>query len=308
MPSSSLSAAQLRRRRLAGQRLRGTPYRDAATLVRTLGAVQAQDYAGATWALAMRLPAGTTEAQLDAAFDRGEILRTHVLRPTWHFVTPEDIRWMIALTGPRILSGDAKRLRDLELDARTLDRAVHALERALRGGRSFTRAEVRETLARAGVDASNTERFAHVMMFAELQSLVCSGVRRGAQTTTYALLDERAPAIGARRLGREEAVCELVRRYFGTHGPATLHDFVVWSGLTIADARMGLEAHGDAFRSATLDGLGWWFAADADSAPRSSGARLLPNFDEYFIGFKHRAPLLARRHARRSTRATSWRT
>lgn len=294
MVAPSLSAALLTRRRLAAQRLRGAPYDDAATLVRELGAVQSQDYAGAKWALAMRLPADTTEARLDAAFDRGEFLRTHVLRPTWHFVTPEDIRWMIALTGPRILSGTAQRRRDLELDAPTLDRAVGALERALRGGHSFTREAVREALARARVAAADTERFTHIMMFAELQSLVCSGVRQGAQTTTYALLDERAPASGARRLSRDDAVCELVRRYFTTHGPATLHDFVVWSGLTIADARLGLEAHGDVFRSATLDGRVWWFAADGDAPPRASGARLLPNYDEYFIGFKHRDPLLAR--------------
>ena len=291
----------LTRRRLAAQRLTGAPFTDAASLVRAQGAVQSQDYPGAVWALAQRLPAGTTQAALDAAFDRGAFLRTHVLRPTWHFVAPEDIRWMLALTGPRILAGNAKRFRDLALDPKTLDRALRALPPAMVGGRSLTREEVRAALARARVDAADTERFTHVMMFAELQGLVCSGARHGKQTTTYALLDERAPAAPPR--DRDDAVRELVRRYFASHGPATLHDFVVWSGLTIADARAGLEVLGDAFTSREIDGRRWWWSATAPPPPtaRATVARLLPNYDEYFIGFKHREPILARLAAQRVT-------
>jgi len=289
-----LTRAHIPAWRLHAQSLYTPRFTDPAAAVFSHGAVQAQDYAGAKWALGMRL-SQPSEAQIDDAHDRGEIVRTHVLRPTWHFVTPADVRWMLALTGPRIVSSLQSRQRALELDARTLARAHTALQRALEGGRALDRAGVRAILARAKVKAADSERFSHILIVAEAQALVCSGPRQGGQFT-YALMDERVPPTPVR--DRDDAVRELVNRYFTSHGPATLHDFAVWSGLNLGDARRGLDAQPTgAFVETVVDGLGWWHPAGAEPRPvRGSRAWLLPNFDEYFIGFKHRTPLLARVH------------
>jgi hypothetical protein len=288
------------RQRLRHQLLTGSPSPDATSLVARQGAVQAQDYGGALWALAMRLPPSTTEVELDALFARGDILRTHVLRPTWHFVTPRDIRWMLRLTGPRILSSSKGRLSQLALDAVALLRAQRALRSALEGGRQLGREELRAVLRRARVPADDSERFAWIMLVAELEGLVTSGARRGKQFT-HALLDERAPDPGLALEGRD-AVRELVRRYFASHGPATPHDFATWSGLTIGDARRELADLADEFTAEEADGFTWWRPEGTPPrAARSPVARLLPNYDEHFIGFRDRQPLLARldRHGAR---------
>lgn len=291
--ATTLRPSDVVRRRLFVQHLTDPLPTDPVALIRELGAVQAQDYPGAKWALGQRL-ASITDAQLDALFDRGAFLRTHVLRPTWHIVAPEDIRWMLALTGPRVLQKNRTTSRRLGLDGRTLSRIMTVLQRALEGGRAADRQALRTALARGRLAADDTQRFAYIMMHAELNALVCSGPRQG-KHQTHALLDERAAPVPART--RDDAVRELTRRYFQSHGPATMQDFTVWSGLTMKDARAGLDANGTALTSATMDGLTWWFPAENVNTVRRGSARLLPNFDEYFIGFKHRAPLLQRLHA-----------
>lgn len=291
----SLSPVALRRWRLQHQMLTGAPGSDAASVVQRLGAVQSQDYPGATWGLALRLDPRVTRRDIDDAFDRGEIVRTHLMRPTWHFVSPRDIRWILQLTGSRVIAGGRSRRDSLGLDAKTLSRGLKALERALEGGRACTRDEVRRVLARARVACPDTERFAHVMLVAENAGLVCSGARAGSEQT-YVLLDERVPP-AARMPTRDEAVRELVRRYYGTHGPATTQDFVVWSGLTQGDARTALNELSADFESATLEGREWWYPRERPAVSRRVVARLIPNFDEYYIGFKHRDPLFARLQA-----------
>lgn len=290
----SLDSARITQRRLHNQHLLRPRLTDPAAVVAYQGAVQAQDFAGARWALALRLT-DTDEARLKVTFDRGDILRTHVLRPTWHFVTPADIRWLLALTGPRVLAATAFRRRQLGIDAKALARAAKGLQRAMKGGRHLTREEIRGVLRSARVRADDTERFAHVMLVLELEMLVCSGAVRG-KHQTYALLDERAPMTPP--MHRDDAVRELTRRYFTSHGPATVYDFAVWSGLTVGDARRGIEANGDIVACEEIDGKHWWFASGDGFRPtrgaRRPRALLLPNYDEYFIGFKHREPLLER--------------
>jgi hypothetical protein len=256
---------------------------DAAALVARFGAVQAQEYPFAKWGLALRLARARADAEIDAAFDAGQILRTHVLRTTWHFVAPDDIRWMLDLTGPRVGRMLVTYARRQGLDARTLMRATSLIERALGGGRSLTRAELGARLARAGLRFSGTP-LAFITMFAELEGVVCSGPRRGRQFT-YALLADRAP--NARRLPREDALAELVRRYFSSHGPATIRDFVWWSSLTVADARRGLAMTG-ASRE-TIDGLDYWRIGGARARPGTPAAvHLLPIYDEYLIAYRDR--------------------
>jgi hypothetical protein len=277
------------RLRLAHQHLADPVAADPAQLVRRLGAVQSQDYAGAKWALALRLR-GVGDDMIEAALTRGAILRTHVLRPTWHFVAPQDIRWMLALTAPRVRAAMAGSNRRLELDDAVFRRSRTVIARALRDGRQCTRDELAQALTRARIVVGEPQRLAHLVMDAELEGLICSGARRGKQFT-YALLDERVPAI--RPLARDEALAELASRYFTTRGPATAHDFAWWSGLTVSEARKAAESVGTALHHAALGGQTVWFADAPPAAPSHRlGAHLLPNYDEFFIGFRDRSAVL----------------
>lgn len=271
--------------RLRSQRLTGEPLSSAVHAVRWLVAVQSQDYAGAKWALGQRTR-GLTDAELDRLFDEGAILRTHVMRPTWHFVLPEDIRWLLQLTGPRVRLGLAGRHRQLEIDEGVIARAGKAFTAALAGGRHLTRPELGEVLGAAGISPDG-QRLPHLLTAAELDGLIASGPRRGRQFT-YALLEERVPK--ARGLDRTEAVVELTRRYFRSRGPAQVQDFAWWSGLTMADARTGLALAGTALDHKVIDGREHWFDAEAGPASRAAAiVHLLPNFDEYTVAYRDRA-------------------
>jgi hypothetical protein len=276
------------RYRLHNQLLSQTECTGPAQVVEQLGAVQSQDYAGAKWALAQRLKDPTTDAAIDKAFNEGKILRTHVMRPTWHFVAPGDIRWLLMLTGPRVHTGNAFMYRKLELDKNIIKKSYKVLEKVLQGNKQLTRTELSVAFEKAGIIATGV-RLGYFMMSAELDGLICSGGRKGKQFT-YALLEERAPRV--RPLKRDEALAELVRRYFTTRGPATLHDFTWWSGLTMADAKKGIEMVKPEFVNEILDGQAYWFADSSTPVrEKSPTAHLLPNYDEYFIGFKDRSAI-----------------
>jgi hypothetical protein len=281
---ATAQTTDLLRRRLANQRLTRSTFRRPADVVAWLGAVQAQDYPGARWALGQRAP-GLTDAAVEAAFDQGAILRTHFMRPTWHFVTPTDIRWMVALTAPRVHAASAYYYRKSGLDGAVFKRSRKALERALQGGRQLTRAELAAALREARIPADGL-RLNYLMMQAELDQVICSGARRGKQFT-YALFDERVPP--AKAMARDEALAELTRRYFTSHGPATVRDFVWWSGLTVRDAKAGLEMAGAALVRETIGDLTCWLSPSRSAAPPASPtAYLLPNYDEYLIAYKDR--------------------
>jgi hypothetical protein len=271
------------RQRLHNQFLSQTNLIESDQVVAKLGAVQAQDYAGAKWALAQRTR-GLTEADIDDAFNKGKILRTHILRPTWHFVTPEDIRWMLALSAPRVHVGNSFMYRQLELDKATLKKGYPLLEKALQGNKYMTRIELGSTFEKAGIHAEG-QQLGYLIMSAELDGIICSGPRRGKQFT-YALLEERAPKV--RMLDPDEALAEFTKRYFSTRGPATLQDFTWWSGLTMADAKKGLELVKPRFESQVIDGKTYWFENISPIKENSPTAHLLPNYDEYFIGFRDR--------------------
>src|SRR5215211_3787870 len=178
--------------RLDNHKLSSSEFTKPVDVVRWLGAVQAQDFYGAKWALALRMRAAT-DAVVEAAFNDGQILRTHVMRPTWHFVAPDDIRWLLHLTAPRVNTRCGPNYRKYELDDTTLKRSNKVLTKALQGGRHLTRSALKEVLNRAGIAADDTVRMAHILLCAELDGVVCSGPRVGKQFT-YALLEERVPA------------------------------------------------------------------------------------------------------------------
>jgi hypothetical protein len=275
-------------RRLRAQGLTSKPFASPVDAVRRLGAVQSQDYGGAKWALAQRSRA-TTDSALDRLFDHGEILRTHVMRPTWHLVVPEDIGWLLDLTASRVRAGLASRYRELEIDDKVAGRACAAFAAALAGGKHLTRAELGKTLRAAGISPEG-QRLPHLLLRAELDKIIVSGPRRGKQFT-FALFDERVP--NSRERDRNESLTELARRYFRSHGPAQIPDFTWWSGLTAAEARKGIELAGGALEHASIEGKDYWYDATA-SQVQGAGvmAHLLPNFDEYTVGYRDRSALI----------------
>jgi hypothetical protein len=274
------------RHRLDNQRLLATTFQQPADVVQWFGAVQAQDYAGAKWALGMRLdPAATvvSEATIERAFDAGTILRTHVLRPTWHFATPADIRWLLDVTAPRVHQLNAFYYRKSGVDDDLYGRARRALIKALEGSVHLTRDELRTRLGAEGIPTDVELRMAYILMRAELDGLICSGPRRGKQFT-YALLDERVPP--APQMSRDEALAELARRFFISHGPATAQDLARWASLTIDEARIGLAANTSQLQSDAMDGVTYWFSGSAPPPFAGPLAHLLSVYDEYVIGYK----------------------
>jgi hypothetical protein len=273
-------AAAIALQRLRQQRLSQHPLATPGEIVAWMGAVQSQDYPGAKWSLGMRMQQAT-EAMIDHAFNDGAILRTHIMRPTWHFVTPTDIRWLLALTSPRVHATNGYMYRQCELDDALFPRSNAIIAAALQGGHYLTRAELRAALAQSGIVASGV-RLGCIIMRAELDAVVCSGPRRGKQFT-YALLDERAPQ--ARVLPRDEALAELTLRYFTGHGPATIRDFAWWSGLTMADAKAGLAMVASRLTHEVIDSQPYWFAASLPATEPSWTTFLLPTYDEFLVGF-----------------------
>ena len=273
--------------RLVNQHLIKQTLETPSDVVRLLGAVQAQDYGLAKWGVAQRT-LDTTDAEVEKELSDGAILRTHVLRPTWHFVVAADIRWMLALTGPRVERVLAHYDRKLEIDAAVLRRSRAAITKALEGGKQLTRTELAKAMQRARIRTDGTQRLARLVMHAELDALICSGARRGNQHT-YALLDERVPP--TKPLERDAALVELAKRYFTTRGPATVDDFAWWSGLTKTDGRRGLEGAESGLEHEVVEGRQYWFPTPARLKARSPLVRLLPNYDEYFIGLKDRSAM-----------------
>ena len=163
---------RLLRQRIAGEGLKGP-----SDVARWMGAVQAQDYPGAKWALGLRTEAGT-DSEIEAAFAAGEVVRTHVMRPTWHFLAPEDVYWMQALTASRVKKTLGSQFRALELDSALLRRCNALIVKSLRGGKQLTRAELGSALERAGIQAKGL-RLTGIVMNSELEALICSGARRG---------------------------------------------------------------------------------------------------------------------------------
>jgi hypothetical protein len=283
----------LAHRRLHNQHITQPTLETPQALVQWLGAVQAQDFAAAKWALGLRLPS-VTDDDIEQAFTDGALLRTHVMRPTWHFVSPADIGWLLALTAPRVLAASAYYNRKLELDDAVFRSTNAVLTNALQGGKQLTRDELASALQQASIVTEGEQRVAYIIMRAELDGIICSGARRGKQFT-YALLAERAPH--ARLLARDEALAELTMRYFMSHGPAVIQDFVWWSGLTAADAKAGLAMVTSHLQQDTINGQTYWFSPSPPPVQDlSQTAYLLPNYDEYTVGYTDRSAIFDALH------------
>jgi hypothetical protein len=273
--------------RLHNTGLSRSPFKNAAEAVGHLGAVQAQDFGAAKWALGLRIN-NSTDADIEQAFNQGAILRTHVMRPTWHFVLPEDIRWMEELTAPRVKAFLAPYNRKLELDDALLAKCEAVMVKALRNHHYLTRQELKTILKDAGIE-TGVQRLAHIISWAELDGLVCSGPKIGKQLT-YALLEERAAK--AKRLSREQALAQLALKYFSSHGPAQAGDFSWWSGLTVADARDAIDMLKADLQTLTKNGKTYWYPVNQNrKISRPPAALLLSVYDEYTIAYKDRSDI-----------------
>jgi len=274
--------ADVVRWRLHTQGLAGPGFASPIDAVEAFGAVQAQDHAIALWSLVQRVP-GTTVAEVQDLLDEGALLRTHVLRPTWHYVIPADIRWMLALTAPRVHVQNGTYYRRHGFDDDLFERAHAVIRDAVADGAHRTRAEVAAHLAASGIEVSGMA-LEHLVMHAELEGVICSGPMRGRQQT-YALLTDRAPA--ARELDPDAALAELTRRYFVGHGPATAKDLRWWSSLTLAQIDAGLELVGDELHAAVIDGHTYLAGGPPPdlAAPDAPEVLLLQALDELVVGY-----------------------
>jgi len=286
-----MTSSEIIKLRLFNQQLAGTKFTTPQELVSWMGAIQSQDYGMAKWAIGLRLP-GSNDTIIERDFNEGKILRTHVLRPTWHFVTPQDIRWMLELTAPRILSSLTHNDRHLSLDKKTLKKTNDVLAKALEGGKQLTREDIRSVLQKAKIDTSGL-RFIHLLEHAELDRVICSGAKMGNQFT-YALFDERA---SAKTMGHDESLAELTKRFFTSRGPATIYDFAWWSGLSVTDVKKGIEMVKKNFKRESVDGKEYFFRVPSSFWNEiAQTTLLLPNYDEYVVSYKDRKEAIDKKH------------
>jgi len=282
--------------RLLNHQLSGTDYTTPRQIVAHFGIMQAQDFNSVKWAIGVRLRE-CTEESIEESFNRGEILRTHVLRPTWHFITSENIRWMLQLSAKRILQSMKSRDRELGLTDEIYGKCYRIIEKTLEKEDCATREELTKILYDAGVKLDSSQIY-HIIAGAEATGIICSGALRE-KKHTYALLGKRVPAI--KPLTKEESLAKLARMYFMGHGPAALPDFVWWSGLSVGEARQGLESVRAELISETIDGQKYWMP-DTGSRPLTGKSELylLPAFDEYIVGYKDRTAVITSENHRKA--------
>jgi hypothetical protein len=247
----------------------------------------AQDYYMAKWAIGVRLP-GSTDRQIQTAIDKGQIIRTHLMRPTWHFVSPDDIYWMLQLTAPQIKSSLKSREKELGLTETIFKKSNTIIQKALRE-KHLTREELMADLTKAKI-ATDNNRSSHLLLRAELEGIICSGAARGINRT-YALLEKIVPKI--KTLSQEEALAKLAEKYFFSHCPATLQDFIWWSGLSVVNAKHALEMIKSSLISEKIGPQTYWFL-NSFSTPITAGKSgyLLPAYDEFMISYKDRSASL----------------
>lgn len=269
--------------RLINHHLIGEKFQTPIDAVDHLTAVQAQDYFAASWSLGQRIQSAT-ENSINQTFNDGFILRMHIMRPTWHFVLPEDITWIQQLTSSQVKKLMGHYNKKLELTDEVFRKANKIIANELKSN-YLTRQELKIKLSESGIQ-TDVQRLAHIFMWAELDCLITSGPRIGKQFT-YSLFSKRVK--NSKILGREQGLAELALRYFQSHGPAQLKDFSWWSGLLIKDAEQGLDFARSKLISKIVDGKTYWFSPDIKSLKITSPKTfLLSIFDEYIISYKDR--------------------
>jgi len=274
--------------RIINQQLAGTKFKSAKELVSWMGAMQAQDYAMSKWAVGVRLP-NSTDDVIEKAINTGEIIRIHVMRPTWHLVSSDDVKWMIELTAPLLRKSMKGRHKALGLTDQIFKKSNSIIEKSLAKNRYMTRAELVSELTKNKIRPDNLQTI-HIMFNAELNGTVCNGPMRGKQFT-YALLDERVPK--TKSFTKDQALAELSLRYFTSHGPATLQDFAWWSGLPSADAKRGFEIVKSKLMTTKIGDQTYLFGDSTRNELAVQPIYLLPAYDEFMISYKDRSASLS---------------
>jgi len=281
---------------MLNQQIASPGFSSAKELVTWMGAMQAQDFNQAKWALGLRLP-HLTEIQIEEAFNHGDILRTHLMRPTWHFVSPDDIYWLLELSAKQIKSAMKARNRQLELTEDVFKKSQQVMLKSLEGNRTLTRDELGVYLNNAGIK-TNEQRLPHILMEAEIDGIICSGGIK-AKKQTYTLLSERVPV--KKKISTEEALALLAKKYFASHGPASLPDFIWWSGLPVSEARKALDMNKSDLYSATINNEVYWYTEPVSVIqPKADSVYLLPAFDEYLISYKNRNAAITADHHKKA--------
>jgi Winged helix DNA-binding domain len=289
--------------RLLNTGLASSPFQSPDEVVTHLGAVQAQDFAAAKWSVGLRMRKAT-DAIVEKAFNEGKFLRTHVMRPTWHFIMPEDIRWMLELTSPRVKKILIPYDRQLGITDEVVAKSQKLIAEALKGKNFLNRAELAMYLKNNGISALG-QKLAHLLYYSEQNALICSGPRRGKQFT-YGLLEEIVPK--AKNLNKQAALAKLALKYFMSHGPAQVGDFAWWSGLPAKDANEGLGLVKSKLTYTTVNGKTYWFLSNIEArshhlsnsrADPDKQAFLLSVYDEYSIAYKDRSDISEKRDIER---------
>lgn len=273
--------------RLSNQHLAGNGFNTPREVIEHLGAMQSQEFLSARWGIGMR-GQGLFAPDIEDAYDKGEIIRTHIMRPTWHFILPEDLLWMQELTSQRVRQLMSHYNKKLELTPEVFKKTNSLLINLLKGHNFLTRQEIKKELEKIGIQ-TDVQRLAHIMMWPELDGIVCSGPLRGGQLT-YALVEERIKK--SITLNRENALRELAIKYFQSHGPASIKDFSWWSGLSMEDSQNAVGLLGKEFDEFELEGRKYFYPRNVSIVKNSIPyAHLLSIFDEYTIAYKDRSAL-----------------
>lgn len=278
--------------RLHNQHISREGFRTPARVVSWMGGMQGQDFSGVKWSVGLRMP-NVTDADINRAINERQIIRTWLMRGTLHMVAAADVHWILSLTSPGNIAGSLRRREALELDEKTLVRSREVFAKALQGGKQKSREEMYTALERAGISTSG-QRGYHILWNAALHGLICFAATTNKEQT-FALLDEWvAPT---KEKTRDEALAELARRYFSSRGPATLQDFIWWSGLSASDARAGFEAIKSNLVQETVGRQVYWMPPDIVLPKIQATAFALPGFDEFLLGYKDRSAVLDKKHA-----------
>lgn len=279
--------------RLAGHQLAGPEFERPGDLLAWMGAMQGQDYGMAKWAIGMRLKTAML-SRVDEAIEKGEIVRMHIMRPTWHFVAGKDVRWMWKLTGPRVKKAIDSWVKGsgLDMTENQYTKCNDLIGKMLCGRHYLTKEEIETELGRAGMNIAG-DRARRYILRAEMEGIVCSGADRQGKPT-YALLDEQVPPASA--FSYEEALAALALNYFRSHSPATLADFVWWSGLTVKEARQAIDSVRNHLVTGNFGSGVFFMHESCRKARKQEIIHFLPSYDEYLISYKDRTTVMAAEH------------
>jgi hypothetical protein len=277
---------QIRSWRLRNQLLVDKPFKSVYEVVKWMGALQAQDYYGSLWAIGLRMK-GVNENMIEKEIDDKQIVRSWPMRGTLHFTAPEDLRWMLNLLAPRVIKKATSVYTQADLNSKVFSKASNILVKEFEKSPTMTRDEIYRVLEKYRISTSQS-RGLHILGWMAQNGIICQASRKGKQPT-FALLDYWIP--GVKPIDVEESLAKLALQYFKSHGPATIHDFCWWTGLTQTEARKAIGLVEPNLLRLKVDAT-FIYSADAQGGSKSSSIILIPSYDEFSVGYKDRSALL----------------